>query len=107
MNLQLFFEFLLILFQLFYQFFKVLKAEGCGVRTFLPCPGGQGVDSFRVAWPEDNDKALGQVRRPAHEAHLSLVCTQEAGGGSEFILTIKMDQLLALAAWCPLNSMVI
>lgn len=36
-NLQLFFELPLILFQLFYQFFKVLKAEGSSERTERIC----------------------------------------------------------------------
>lgn len=44
-NLQLLFELLLVLLQLFHQFFKVLKAEGSSVRTDLILPWRAGAGS--------------------------------------------------------------
>lgn len=106
-NLQLLFEFLLILFQLFYQLFKVLKAEGHSVRTFLTLPWRAKGRILHCRVAEAATRGSGGSvtgHGTPHASHFSLVWSQEAGSGSEFILTIQTNWLWL---WCPLNLTVI
>lgn len=109
-NLQLLFELLLVLLQLFHQFFKVLKAEGSSVRTDLILPwragAGSGAQPGSQAAIEEARPRVQQEVRPKQPA-APQVWTHEVADGSQCSLSPDGRLLWAQAAWCPAQPTVL